>query len=664
MNSDRLSRLANSSACRVVGWENAVHDAQRAVLAALVAGFDRPDAAILCEPSLARKTTRPPDVVLIDTEAGVHVVEVKGVSLDQVEAVEAGGQFHIRYSNGVSKKNPFAQVRNAMFDIKDATERALSGELLLPFKYWVILPRITREEWLTKWGANTFCPPELLFVGDIEPTMLANRLGAAGKRSLSNQGIERWPADQLQAVWTAFGDSSVLYPLPDDRRLRRVTEGTLGEQFDEAAESYKTLSDEQQKLSAQNWEEGPRLVRGVAGSGKTIVLANNLARRLQRLLAAGPTLFDAPRKPKIAAICFNRCLAPFLRKKIAIAYQQRTGNELPDGTVEVFAYNRLMWHLKEKGLWRYQPLDDSDDATRAATYLKQLEYVKQHDPAAFDAASYDAIYIDEGQDLVEEDFRLLKELCRTADGKEPNLYVFYDDAQNLFGRRRPNWHSIGLNVRGGRAHIMTECFRNTKHIVQAAFNVLYGSFATDAVSTPTWDFGDISTMTEKGLIDAEGGVWKINFAKRIGRKPTVSIAASRTQETAQILTRLRWLLEEQQVRPEDVLLLSFTQRRIEELADAIRDAKIPAVSGLHVAFKERDERLGQRGRLTLSTAASAKGYDAYCVLLASANEFKDDVMGRASFYVGCTRAIEYLEVFGYQRKGLLTEMEASVEKLE
>ena len=68
--------------------------------------------------------------------------------------------------------------------------------------------------------------------------------------------------------------------MPEERQARRVPEATLGELFDEAAEAYKTLSDEQQRLSAQDWAGGPRLVRGVAGSGKTIVLANNLARRL------------------------------------------------------------------------------------------------------------------------------------------------------------------------------------------------------------------------------------------------------------------------------------------------------------------------------------------------------------------------------------------------
>ena len=64
--------------------------------------------------------------------------------------------------------------------------------------------------------------------------------------------------------------------------------------------------------------------------------------------------------------------------------------------------------------------------------------------------------------------------------------------------------------------------------------------------------------------------------------------------------------------------------------------------------------------MPLSTVASAKGYDAYCTLLASANEFSTDVWGRASFYVGCTRAMEYLEVFAYEDKGLASEMQRAI----
>jgi hypothetical protein len=102
-------------------------------------------------------------------------------------------------------------------------------------------------------------------------------------------------------------------------------------------------------------------------------------------------------------------------------------------------------------------------------------------------------------------------------------------------------------------------------------------------------------------------------------------------------------------------VLGFSRNRMDAIAAAVANAKIGGVEGLHVAFREQDKLLGQRSILTLSTTASAKGYDAYCVLLASGNEFDRDVIGRINFYVGCTRAIEYLEVFAYRNEGLAAE---------
>ncbi len=139
MDRKSLAQLAGAASCRVFGLEDAGNDAQRAVLGTLIRGFADRDATILCEPSLARKTTRPPDVVLVDLVAGLHVIEVKGINLEQIEALEPGGQFRVRYTSTVQARNPFAQVRSAMFDIKDAVERSFTGELVLPFKYWVAL---------------------------------------------------------------------------------------------------------------------------------------------------------------------------------------------------------------------------------------------------------------------------------------------------------------------------------------------------------------------------------------------------------------------------------------------------------------------------------------------------------------------------------------------
>ena len=113
-----LAKIVQGARCKIVGWEDASNDGHRFALATLIGAFDNSESALLCKPSLARKTHRPPDIVLIDPEIGVHVFEVKAVALDQIESLEAGGQMRIRYATNVRNANPIVQVRNAMFDIR------------------------------------------------------------------------------------------------------------------------------------------------------------------------------------------------------------------------------------------------------------------------------------------------------------------------------------------------------------------------------------------------------------------------------------------------------------------------------------------------------------------------------------------------------------------
>jgi predicted nucleic-acid-binding Zn-ribbon protein len=62
--------------------------------------------------------------------------------------------------------------------------------------------------------------------------------------------------------------------------------------------------------------------------------------------------------------------------------------------------------------------------------------------------------------------------------------------------------------------------------------------------------------------------------------------------------------------------------------------------------------------MTISTIASAKGYDAPVVFLIGADELATDLQGRASFYVGATRAKLSLFISGTKQRtaGLLDEL--------
>jgi superfamily I DNA/RNA helicase len=359
-------------------------------------------------------------------------------------------------------------------------------------------------------------------------------------------------------------------------------------------------------------------------------------------------------------VCYNRTLAPHIRRKIDIAFEQRNGRLPPPGTVDVFSENTLMYHLFTAGLWTYQTIDKASEIERAMNYLDQLGKARRKHPEKLHDLAYDAIYVDEGQDFDEAHFRLFKELCRTDAKGEPNLHVFYDDAQNLYGRGRPNWQSLGLNVRGGRSHVMSECFRNTRQVVEPSFNVLYGTCAAPNARVPSKEFGDLSALQEKKLVVCSDAYFHVNFAARTGAKPKLTVASNPQQELEYIVRRVRYLLKEQHVRPEDILLLTFRKDRVEQIAEALASADLGQPVEIHDALQSKDFALNQPGRLSVSTVASAKGYDAFYVIVASANDFPDDIKGRASFYVGCTRAIDRLEVYSSAKNGLIIEMEKAL----
>ncbi len=93
--------------------------------------------------------------------------------------------------------------------------------------------------------------------------------------------------------------------------------------------------------------------------------------------------------------------------------------------------------------------------------------------------------MDEGQDLFDEDYLFLMRLLRTnAETGLKNIVIFYDDAQNFYGRPRPAWHKLGIQVTG-RSSVMDTCYKNSKQIIEFAFNALLGVRAETRAMTRT-----------------------------------------------------------------------------------------------------------------------------------------------------------------------------------
>jgi len=658
---------------RVVGQDDVKNEAQGKVAIAIIKAYgDSPAGFVYIEPCTARSTKRPPDVLLCHPDIGILVIEVKGYPLDIIQGVEAGKLF-IRERGYNRPKDPFAQASDAMFNIKNEVERIIRKQSAMPlFNFMAAFPNISESDWSAKGYDRTLSGGQLLFKEHAETARrLKQRISMLVRESLA-ESHKKTPltANHIQVVEQVLGKSSTI----NEHRPPRdwVDERTLGAYVDEMAALDKYLSKEQQELSRLKVEGYPRLIRGVAGSGKTVVLAEMVARLVHRKAAQPADMFSGPpTKPRIAVVCFNRALVQFIHRKIRDSYKQQTLESLPADTVLVTHYNGLFWHLvKNEGIpIKYirikGPNGVEDNVQRAAAYREEFRRFAAQYKEWYEKVQFDAIFVDEGQDFEPEEYQLLLDLVKThPQTGEKALVIFYDDAQNLYARPRPNWKQIGIDVqRGDRARVMKECFRNTREIVELAFNTLLGSQAPPHMRVQTRTYADVNYLKQWGLIEEHGDHFRVRFAERTFHKPIVHKFPSRPKEKDWIATEIVRLIEEEQVRPEDILVVFHRKDDFEDLPQVITaKAKDDSIKGFIRPYgqsQDRNEYIFREGHLTISTTYGAKGYDAQIVFVAGTDLFDTENEGRASFYVGATRAKMLLYISGLNKPGtLITEIEA------
>lgn len=588
--------------------------------------------------------------------------KVKGIALESVRSVQPGGAIEIAYRSGLSRKDPSKQASRKMFDIKDVAQRRFGGEMNVPFQFWVAFPRISRAEWEEKFGEAVSGRTDVLFSDDLESSHLGHRLCRKGSDRLRRFDMKACPSRQLASVMYAFGDSGVLEsrePRPVDHA---IPEGTRREHLESDLADHRKLTEQQQKLALQDWNEGPRLIRGVAGSGKTVVMATQVARAVERKhdeLARG--LFDAAQAAPILVVCFNRTLVPFIKERIASAYRQRTTMDIPERALVVTHYNTLLYFLSRRRFCTYRTVDTIDLNQNAALCLEEFEKLTGEKKEQLSAGLFDAVFVDEGQDFHHNEFRVLLELCAKTNSGRPRIFVFYDDAQNLYARRKPDsWADLGLEI-AGRSTVMEQSYRSPRSVIEPAFNVLLGTYSDKRGAIGMRGFADIQTLKAKNLVTIKNRHVGVDFAVREGEPVALIGYASRQEEAQKIAGRCEQLIKQERLLPQDILVLTHNTTRGRELAKAI-EARLGA-GKVRCAFEEneKDQIVIQPDRVTVSTIASAKGYDAPQVLLASLEDLNDDPTGRASFYVGCTRAREWLEVSGSERSPFFEEMRQSID---
>lgn len=411
--------------------------------------------------------------------------------------------------------------------------------------------------------------------------------------------------------------------------------GGMGEQIAQRQALKPVLSHEQQRLTNLNLDGKPRLVRGVAGSGKSFVLCNWLAKTVKRL--------EGGKNARIWAVYANRSLHKLLRESVESAWSSLSEGDLFESPP--FPWEKVsLLHVRDvlTGMLPSAALKMEDfefDYDRAAE-----EFLNRQDAAEL-LPRCSALFIDEAQDMGPSTLRLLLSLVEQTDADDPNsraAHIFYDNAQNIYRRKTPKWSEFGLDMRG-RSTIMRESFRSTTPIAELAVNVLHRLMPPDQRQ-------DQNELLSLGLIERSqrnGEEWlRVRFNQIEGPKPIFHAFDSRNDEIDAITRHLMQLIQEEGISPTDICVI-YNGKSLVQLLESQLKPKLAEI-GVELSVQTNRPFVRQEHTLVVTTSHSYKGYESEVVLIPGVDQY---VTGNGqilanNLYVAMTRARSLLALYG------------------
>lgn len=385
-----------------------------------------------------------------------------------------------------------------------------------------------------------------------------------------------------------------------------------------------------QKKAAIEFPQGPQRIRGLAGSGKTVVLAQKAA----ILHAKFPEW-------KIAVTFQTRSLYQQFKNLIERFYRELTMDD-PDWTKLQILH---AWGSAASSGVYYEV------AKRIGHSVKDFDYAKRR--YGYDRAfegickellidvknsakpqNYDAILIDEAQDFPQPFFEIVYFATR-----EPHRIIWaYDELQNLgdytmppatelFGTDDSGKPRVDLkNIEGSPQQdiVLPVCYRNTKWALTLAHGLGFGVYREKGLvqffdAPELWD--DIGYHFLKGkprgstdvVIERKPSSSPSYFDDLLSSDEAVNVVRFDTQpkQYAWIASEIRKNIHEQELDPDDIMVIFCEPRTIRaesaKLVKALAQVGIPA----HVAgVTASRDRMFSSNSVALTGIYRAKGNEA------------------------------------------------------
>lgn len=311
------------------------------------------------------------------------------------------------------------------------------------------------------------------------------------------------------------------------------------------------------------------LVSGCAGSGKTL-LALEKARRLSE------------EGQHVLVVCYNKKLAAWIRNIL-------------DVEIDVFHFHGLCTHFCLKAdlpVPAPDPLSNQDAFFRYELPEALLNALTEVE------IRYDAIIVDEGQDLYSNWWVPLQELLK--EGKTGVFYIFFDDNQAIYSRDLEFPFSAPLFP-------LNENCRNTKLIHNEVTKFYKGEIIPQAIGPE-------------------------------GRKPEYIYISNEMAEKQILKQIVKRMVNEENVNPKNITILTPKSYDRSALKDGFK------IGDLQLSWEHRDQQ-----RIHCSTIHSFKGLESPVIILVEL-EMLHPEKRKELLYIGISRARNHLVIIMPEEK--------------
>lgn len=546
-----------------------------------------------------------PDFVVMHPRRGILILETKDWKLETVR--HATKQYWTILSNGQPKvvMNPLAQARHCAIEVVNALERdpqlaqhdgPHQGKLAFPWGFGVVFTRITRKQFDDA-GLGEAIEPGYVICKDemlesAEPEEFQRRLWNMFPHAFGRGMIGLPQLDRVR--WIMFPE------------VRVPTTGDLFDDNDTQAElpDIMRVMDLQQEQLARSLGDGHRVIHGVAGSGKTMILGY----RAEYLAKA-----QTPGGKPILILCYNEPLALKLEAMM----------ESKGLTERVHARNFHKWCRQQLVAFGQALPGHMSSAAYVAELVERV--IRGVERKQIPSGQYQAVLIDEGHDFAPEWLTLVTQMVDPATN---GLLLLYDDAQSIYEHSRQrnfSFKSLGVQAQG-RTTILKINYRSTRQILQTASLIAADLLTADDIKD---DDGIPLVKPESCGRDGQPLL--------IVRLPTLRDEAWKIAELlsdAHAIDGHAW---------SDMAIICRDHATMDACAHALRQRKLPH----QVRHKSGDYRPG-RDRITVLTMHASKGLEFPVVAIPGVGQMPGDGADEREearlFYVAATRATQRLVI--------------------